>query len=76
MDTFAGELQRNSLYRAARFANLEGILGFSVPSIILVKAWLMQITIYNKRARPAWLRIRDTQRLFSVKYLFGEANLG
>ena len=31
-------LQRNSLYRAARIANLEGILRFSVPSIILVKA--------------------------------------
>ena len=38
-------LQRNSLYRAARFENLEGILGFSVPSIILVKAGLMQITM-------------------------------
>ena len=36
------KLQRNSLYRAARFENLEGILGFSVPSIILVKAGLMQ----------------------------------
>ena len=48
-------LQRNSLYRAARFANLEEILGFSVPSIILVKAGLMQITM--QRARPAWLRM-------------------
>ena len=28
-------LYPNSLYRAARFANFEGILGFSVPSIIL-----------------------------------------
>ena len=28
-------LQPNSLYRAARFANFEGILSFSVPSIIL-----------------------------------------
>ena len=28
-----------------RFANLEGILGFSFPSIILVKAGLMQITM-------------------------------
>ena len=28
-------LLSNSLYRAARFANFEGILGFSVPSIIL-----------------------------------------
>ena len=46
-------LQRNSLYRAARIANFEGILGFSVPSIILVKAGLMQITM--QRARPAWL---------------------
>ena len=27
-------LQPNSLYRAACFANFEGILGFSVPSII------------------------------------------
>ena len=26
-------LQRNSLYRAALFANLEGTLSFSVPSI-------------------------------------------
>ena len=39
------ELQRNSLYRAARIANFEGILGFSVPSIILVKAGLMQIAM-------------------------------
>ena len=38
-------LQRNSLYRAPRFANLEGILGFSVPLIILVKAGLIQITM-------------------------------
>ena len=27
-------LQRNLLYRAAHIANFEGILGFSVPSII------------------------------------------
>ena len=38
-------LQRNSLYRTARIANFDGILGFSVPSIILVKARLMQITM-------------------------------
>ena len=38
-------LQRNSLYRAAHIANFEGILGFSVPSIILVKAGLMEITM-------------------------------
>ena len=31
-------LHRNSLYRAARIANFEGILGFCVPSIVLVKA--------------------------------------
>ena len=37
--------QRNSLYRAARIAKYEGILGFSVPSIILLKAGLMQITM-------------------------------
>ena len=37
------------------FANFEGILGFSVPSIILVKAGLMEITML--RARPAWLRM-------------------
>ena len=37
-------LQQNSLYCAARFANVEGILGFPVASIILVKALLMQIT--------------------------------
>ena len=40
------ELQRNSLYRAARFANLEGIL---------VKAGLMKTTM--QRARPASLRM-------------------
>ena len=28
------DLLSNSLYRAARFANFEGIFGFSVPSII------------------------------------------
>ena len=49
------ELQRNSLYHAARFANLEGILGFSVPSFILVKAGLMKTTM--QRARPASLRM-------------------
>ena len=48
-------LQRNSLYRAMRFANLDGILDFSLPSIILVKAGLMQITVW--RSRPAWLRM-------------------
>ena len=37
-------LQRISLYRAALFAKFKG-LGFSVPSIILVKAGLMQITM-------------------------------
>ena len=39
----------------ARIANFEGILGFSVPSIILVKAGFMQITM--QRARLAWLRM-------------------
>ena len=37
-------LQWNSLYRAAHFENLEGILGFSLPSIVLVKVGLMEIT--------------------------------
>ena len=41
----AGCLQGNSLYRAARIANFKGILGFFVPSIIVVKAGLMQITM-------------------------------
>ena len=43
------------MHRVALFANFEGILGFSVPSIILVKAGLMQITM--SRTRPAWLRM-------------------
>ena len=43
--TFFLNLQRISLYRAALFANFKGVLGFSVPSIILVKAGLMQITM-------------------------------
>ena len=38
-------LNWNSLYRAVRIANFEEILGFSVPSIIWVKAGLMQITM-------------------------------
>ena len=38
-------LQRNLLYCAARIATFEGILGFSVPSIILVKVGLKQITM-------------------------------
>ena len=46
-------LQRNSLYRATRIANVEGILDFSVPSTILVKAGLMQITLYV----TCWLRM-------------------
>ena len=45
------DLQRNLLYCALRFANLEGILGFSVLLIILVKAGLMQIrTRASKRS--------------------------
>ena len=42
---FLDVLQQNLLYRAACFAKFKGILGFSVPSIILVKAGLMQITM-------------------------------
>ena len=42
-----GALLPNSLYRAARFANFEGIWGFSVPSIIWVGAGLMQITLFE-----------------------------
>ena len=38
-------LQRNSLYRDARIADFEGILGFSVPSIERVTAGLMQIAM-------------------------------
>ena len=38
-------LQRNSLYRDFRIADFEGILGFSVPSIVSVTAGLMQITM-------------------------------
>ena len=49
--SYLHSLQRNSLYRAAHIANFEGILGFSVPSVILVKARLMAITML--RARPA-----------------------
>ena len=48
---FVNPLQRNSLYCTARLANLEGILGLSVLSTILVKAGLM------KRVHPAWLRM-------------------
>ena len=33
--SFLNQLKPSSLYRAVRFANFEGILGFSVPSIIL-----------------------------------------
>ena len=40
---FVNPLQRNSLYCAARLANLEGILGLSVLSTILVKAGLMTL---------------------------------
>ena len=39
-------LQRNSLSRAARTENFEGILVVTVPSIILLKAGLMQITMH------------------------------
>ena len=52
---FVTPLQRNSLYCAVRLANLEGILGLSVLSTILVKAGLMKITMSN--AHPAWLRM-------------------
>ena len=58
--------QRNSLYYAARIqANFEEILGFSVPSMIWVKAGLMQITMW--RAHPAWLRMTlDCSRIAKV----------
>ena len=42
---FVNPLQGNLLYCAARFANLEQILGFSVPSITLMKVGLMPITM-------------------------------
>ena len=43
------------MYRTAHIANFEGILGFSVRSIILVKVGLMEITML--RACPAWPRV-------------------
>ena len=48
---FVNPLQCNSLYCIVHLENLKGILGFSVLSIILVKAGLM------KHAHPAWLRM-------------------
>ena len=51
----AGLLKQNSLYHAARIANFEGIVGFSVPSIFVAKTGLRQITM--QRAHPALLRM-------------------
>ena len=50
-------LLSNSSYRAARFTNFEGILGFPVPSIIWVDA-VTQITI--QRAHRSVLRACNT----------------
>ena len=64
----------DSLYRAARFANLEGILGFSVPSIIWVGVGLMQITMFE-RALPAWpakTKPRMANEIAMVSEIFAE----
>ena len=45
LTVFFFNLKRIPLYRAAPFANFKRVLDFSVPSIILVKAGLMQITM-------------------------------
>ena len=50
-------LYRNSLYRAVRFANFEGILAFSVPSIIL--ADLLGNNVYLHEFKRSWFVIRD-----------------
>ena len=39
------------------FANFEGILGFSIPSIILVKAGYASHNQGNMLDHPAWLRM-------------------
>ena len=62
----------SSLYRAARFANFEGILGFSVPSIILVGG-VMQNTTH--RARPAFT-IKIKLGAFSIKLKIPEISVG
>ena len=50
-------LQRNSFYRAVPFANFEGVLGFSITSIILVKAGYANHNQGNVLDYPAWLRM-------------------
>ena len=44
----AVELERNSLCRAVRFANFEGISTFPVPSIILAETQVMFICTSSK----------------------------
>ena len=50
-------LQRNLLYCAVRFANFEGILGFSVPSITLTE--LLGNNVHLHEFKRSWFVIRD-----------------
>ena len=50
-------LLQNSLYCAVRFANFEGILGFSVPSIIL--ADLLGNNVHLHEFKRSWIVICD-----------------
>ena len=50
-------LQRNSLYRAVCFANFEGILGFSVPSIILADLFFAFFLCTNSKDHGLWFVI-------------------
>ena len=50
-------LRRNSLYGTVRFANFEGILGFSVPSIIFAN--LLGNNSYLHEFKRLWFVIRD-----------------
>ena len=59
----------NSLYRAAHFTDVEGILGFSVPSIILAKLLgntRLFVRVQKVRFCDLWLVALDPSGFFCV----------
>ena len=59
----------NSLYRAAHFADVEGILGFSVPSIILanlLENTRLFVRVQKVRFCDLWLVALDPSGFFCV----------
>ena len=65
LDTFKKQVDANCIYLDSEFVDLN----CKVASLIFCHFW-RSIHVFNKEQF-----IKGTQRLFSVKYLFGEANI-